>query len=63
MVVLGIAELSATYVGGVSLATLAAAGRVRVTDASHEGPDGTGPIAAATRLLSWHTAPRLSFWY
>lgn len=63
VVVLGIAELSATYLGGVSLATLAAAGRVRVTDASHEGPDGTGPIAAATRLLSWHTTPRLSFWY
>ena len=51
-VALGIAELSATYLGGVSLATLAAAGRVTSTDA-----------AAAARVLSWHTAPRLSIWY
>lgn len=49
---LGIAELSAVYLGGVSLATLAAAGRVRSTD-----PD------AAARVFAWHTAPRLSFWY
>lgn len=49
---LGIAELSAAYLGGVSLATLAAAGRVQTTDA-----------AAAARMLSWHTAPRLSIWY
>jgi predicted acetyltransferase len=49
---LGIAELSATYLGGVSVATLVAAGRVRTTDA-----------AAAARMLSWHTAPRLSIWY
>lgn len=49
---LGIAELSATYLGGVSVATLAAAGRVQTTDA-----------AAAARVLSWHTAPRLSIWY
>ena len=49
---LGIEELSAAYLGGVSLATLAAAGRVRSTDA-----------VKAAQLLSWHTAPRLSFWY
>ncbi|MHC2999488.1 acetyltransferase [Microbacterium sp. HJ5] len=51
-VALGIEELSAAYLGGVSLATLAAAGRVRSTDAS-----------AAARVLAWHTAPRLSIWY
>ena len=49
---LGITELSATYLGGVSLATLAAAGRATSTDSS-----------AAARVLSWHTAPRLSIWY
>nr|MCU0263933.1 sterol carrier protein domain-containing protein [Candidatus Nanopelagicales bacterium] len=49
---LGIAELSAAYLGGVSLATLAAAGRVRTTDAS-----------TATRIFSWHVTPQLSFWY
>ena len=51
-VALGIAELSAAYLGGVSLATLVAAGRVQTTDA-----------AAAARVLSWHVAPRLSIWY
>lgn len=49
---LGIGELSAVYLGGVSLATLAAAGRVRSAD----------PVAAA-RVFAWHTAPRLSIWY
>ena len=49
---LGIAELSATYLGGVSLATLASAGRVQTTDA-----------ATAARVLAWHSAPRLSLWY
>ncbi|HET6300454.1 GNAT family N-acetyltransferase [Microbacterium sp.] len=49
---LGITELSAVYLGGVSLATLHRAGRV-VTD---------DPVAAA-RVFSWHTPPRLSFWY
>ncbi|MCH6230287.1 GNAT family N-acetyltransferase [Microbacterium sp. CFH 31415] len=49
---LGIEELSAAYLGGVSLVTLAAAGRVRSTDA-----------AAAARVFSWHVAPRLSIWY
>jgi len=49
---LGIEQLSAVYLGGVSLATLAAAGRVRSTDAS-----------AAARVFAWHTAPRLSIWY
>lgn len=63
VVSLGIAELSATYLGGVALSTLAAAGRVSVANAQDEGVDGTGPIAAATRVLSWHTAPRLSIWY
>ncbi|WP_214466560.1 GNAT family N-acetyltransferase [Microbacterium flavescens] len=51
-VALGIEELSAAYLGGVSLATLAAAGRVRSTDAS-----------PAARVFAWHTAPRLSIWY
>lgn len=49
---LGIAELSAAYLGGVSLATLAAAGRVQTMDAS-----------TAARVFSWHVTPRLSFWY
>lgn len=49
---LGITELSAAYLGGVSLETLAIAGRVQTTDA-----------AAAARVLGWHRAPRLSFWY
>lgn len=49
---LGTAELSAAYLGSVSLATLAAAGRVRTADA-----------AAAATMLSWHERARLSFWY
>jgi predicted acetyltransferase len=49
---LGIEELSAVYLGGVSLATLAAAGRVRTDD-----------VAGAARVFGWHTAPRLSIWY
>ncbi len=49
---LGTAELSAVYLGGVSLSTLAAAGRVEVTDA-----------AAAARVLAHAATPRLSFWY
>lgn len=49
---LGVTELSAAYLGGVSLATLVDAGRVETTDA-----------AAAARVLGWHRAPRLSFWY
>lgn len=51
-IALGIPELSAAYLGGVSLATLAAAGRVRSTDA-----------ARAARAFGWHTAPQLSIWY
>ncbi|MGL4255422.1 MAG: GNAT family N-acetyltransferase [Microbacterium sp.] len=51
-VAVGIEELSAAYLGGVSLATLAAAGRVRSEDPS-----------AAARVLAWHRAPRLSIWY
>lgn len=49
---LGIEELSALFLGGVSAATLASAGRVRSTDAD-----------AAGRIFSWPTAPRLSIWY
>ena len=49
---LGVAELSAAYLGGVSLATLADAGRVQATD-----PD------LAARVFGWPRAPRLSFWY
>ena len=45
-------ELSAAYLGGVSLETLAAAGRVKTSDA-----------AGAARIFSWPTPPRLSFWY
>jgi predicted acetyltransferase len=60
-VTLGVAELSATYLGGVSLATLAAAGRVTVTDAAAEASENA--LAMATRVLGWHTAPRLSIWY
>ncbi|GAA5197144.1 GNAT family N-acetyltransferase [Microbacterium jejuense] len=61
-VVLGIAELSATYLGGVSLATLVRAGRVQVAPG---GPASTHSeaVAAASRVLGWHTAPRLSIWY
>ncbi|QAY60868.1 GNAT family N-acetyltransferase [Microbacterium protaetiae] len=49
---LGTTELSALCLGGVSPATLAAAGRIRTTDA-----------AASSRLFGWHVSPRLSFWY
>lgn len=49
---LGITELSAVYLGGVSLAALVAAGRVTTQDAS-----------TAARVLSWHLTPRLSIWY
>ncbi|MFT4219962.1 MAG: GNAT family N-acetyltransferase [Microbacterium sp.] len=49
---LGVTELSAAYLGGVSLATLADAGRVQTTDA-----------ALAARVFGWHRPPRLSFWY
>lgn len=49
---LGIQELSAASLGGVSLATLARAGRVSTTDA-----------AAAARTFGWHAAPQLSIWY
>jgi len=49
---LGVTELSAAYLGGVSVAALAEAGRVQTADA-----------ATAARLLGWHRAPRLSFWY
>lgn len=48
---LGIAELSAACLGGVSLMTLARAGRVRGAD------------AAAARLLSGQVTPRLGLWY
>jgi predicted acetyltransferase len=49
---LGILELSAAYLGGVSLATLAAAGRVASSDAEQ-----------AARVFAWPVTPRLSFWY
>ncbi len=63
---LGVTELSATYLGGVSLGTLAAAGRVTVSETSSGVPasgDAFDAVATATRVLSWHTAPRLSIWY
>ena len=49
---LGVADLSAVYLGSVSLTALAAAGRVQSTDA-----------AAAARIFSWFETARLSFWY
>lgn len=52
VVELGILELSAISLGGVSVATLAAAGRVTTTDA---------PLA--TRMFAGTRAPRLSIWY
>ena len=52
VVTLGVAELSAVYLGAVSLTTLVAAGRARATDA-----------AAAARVLTWYEPARLSFWY
>ncbi|GAA0498727.1 GNAT family N-acetyltransferase [Microbacterium aurantiacum] len=49
---LGVEELSALFLGGVSATTLAYAGRIRSTDAD-----------AAGRIFAWPTAPRLSIWY
>ena len=49
---LGVAELSAVYLGSVSLVTLAAAGRVQSTD-----------VAAAARIFSWYETASLSLWY
>ncbi|MBD3942431.1 GNAT family N-acetyltransferase [Microbacterium sp. NEAU-LLC] len=60
---LGIAELSATYLGGVSVATLAAAGRVDVRDAGGAASTRSEAVATASSVLGWHTAPRLSIWY
>ncbi|MFC8733145.1 GNAT family N-acetyltransferase [Luteimicrobium sp. NPDC057192] len=51
-VTIGVTELAIAYLGGVSLGTLAAAGRVSTSDA-----------ARASRVLGWHAAPRLSFRY
>ncbi|GAA1850881.1 GNAT family N-acetyltransferase [Microbacterium koreense] len=52
VVALGIEELSAAYLGGVSIATLASAGRADVSDP-----------ALASRIFSWYRAPRLSLEY
>lgn len=52
VVALGVAELSAAYLGGVSLTTLARAGRVRSSD-----------VDAADRVFARSVPPRLSFWY
>ncbi|WP_243073596.1 GNAT family N-acetyltransferase [Microbacterium sp. SS28] len=52
LVRLGVAELSAAYLGSVSLTTLVAAGRVEASDA-----------LAAARLFLWPETARLSFWY
>ncbi|PJI93774.1 GNAT family N-acetyltransferase [Luteimicrobium subarcticum] len=54
-VALGVTELSAAYLGGVSVATLAAAGRVHTS--------GTGGAQRAAQMLGWHDAPRLTYWY
>jgi hypothetical protein len=47
-----VTELSAAYLGSVSLVTLAAAGRVQSDD-----------IATAARVFAWYEPARLSFWY
>jgi len=52
---LGVAELSAILLGGVSPVTLARAGRLRTDD-----PADTARLA---RLFAGARAPRLSFWY
>lgn len=52
VVELGVQELSAISLGGVSVTTLAAAGRITTTDA-----------ALATRIFAGTRAPRLSIWY
>lgn len=49
---LGVAELSAILLGGVSAATLARAGRVHADDPER-----------LARLFAWPVAPRLSYWY
>ena len=59
---LGIAELSATYLGGVSVATLARAGRV-TAQAGGAASTSSEAVATASRVFGWHTAPRLSIWY
>jgi len=59
---LGIAELSATYLGGVSIETLARAGRVAV-EAGGAASTASEAVATASRVLGWHTSPRLSIWY
>jgi predicted acetyltransferase len=51
---LGVAELSAMYLGGVRAETLVQAGRVR------ESADGA---SAATRILAAQVPPFLSIWY
>ena len=52
VVTLGIAELSALLLGGVSAVTLARAGRLHADDP-----------ARIARLFATTVAPRLSFWY
>lgn len=52
-VVLGVAELAEIYLGGTSLAALAAAGRVAVRDA--------GRLHAAATAFSWPVAPAMSW--
>ncbi len=49
---LGVAELSAILLGGVSPATLAAAGRLQADDPTR-----------LTRMFATTRVPRLSFWY
>lgn len=49
---LGISELSAVFLGGVSPVALARAGRLKSSDA-----------AFCARMLRWHETPRLSIWY
>lgn len=51
-VVIGVAELSALSLGGVSASALARAGRIDTSDA-----------LAVARLFTWPVTPRLSLWY
>lgn len=47
-----VTDLASLLLGGVTVLTLARAGRVRTSDR-----------VAATRMLAWHEAPKLGIWY
>ncbi|TDN92352.1 GNAT family N-acetyltransferase [Microbacterium sp. BK668] len=66
---LGVAELSAVYLGSVSLLTLVAAGRAEVVPVRASGdapaPADRAPAdaLAAAAVFAWPETARLSFWY